>query len=145
MDFHDVADRFVLALTIFGESRGEPVLGQIAVGCVVRNRLTAATSSAPRWRDVCLAPEQFSCFNADDPNRAVLERGAVMLGTMPVAPLLGQALWIADGVMSGAVLDVTHGANHYLTTTLLKEKPPTWAVNQPVLAVIGAHSFLHVT
>ena len=65
---HELPDRVVLALTIWGESRGECVEGQIAVACVVRNRLKRAISTAPRWRDICLAPEQFSCFNEDDPN-----------------------------------------------------------------------------
>ena len=65
-------DRLVLALLIWAESRGEPVEGQIAVGCVVRNRLNESTEAAPRWRDICLAPEQFSCFNDLDADGTVM-------------------------------------------------------------------------
>lgn len=140
----DLPDRIVLALTIWGESRGEPVEGQIAVACVVRNRLKRAGGIAPRWRDICLAPEQFSCFNEDDPNAGPIARAAANLMTAVPTPELAQALWIADGVMSGAAKDNTLGATHYLTTGLLNAKPPSWAKNQPVLAVIGAHSFLNV-
>ncbi len=140
----DLPDRIVLALTIWGESRGESVQGQIAVACVVRNRLKRAISTAPRWRDVCLAPEQFSCFNADDPNAGPIARAVVNLMTATPTPELAQALWIADGVMSGAAKDNTQGATHYLVTSLLNTKPPSWAQGQPVLAVIGAHSFLNV-
>lgn len=137
-------DDIVLALTIWGEARNQPIEGQIAVGCVVRNRLKRAVNTAPRWRDVCLADEQFSCFNADDPNAGPIARAAAMLMTAVPTPELEQALWIAEGLMSGAALDNTKGATHYLTTALLKTHPPTWAKNQPVLVVYGAHSFLKV-
>jgi hypothetical protein len=43
----------------------------------------------------------------------------VNLMTALPTPELAQALWIADGVMSGAVKDNSHGATHYLTTALL--------------------------
>ncbi len=140
----ELPDRVVLALTIWGESRGEPVEGQIAVGCVVRNRLKRAINTAPRWRDVCLAQEQFSCFNDGDPNAGPVARAAVNLMTSVPTPELAQALWISDGVMSGAAKDVTHGATHYLTTALLNAHPPSWAKDQPVLVTIGAHAFLDV-
>jgi N-acetylmuramoyl-L-alanine amidase len=139
-DLHTLPDRVVLALCIWGESRGEPVEGQIAVGCVVRNRLQAAVNTAPRWRDVCLAPNQFSCFNPDDPNYGPLQ---LALAGHPSARL-AQQFWIADGVMSGMVQDNTHGATHYLTTALLISHPPSWARDQPTRATIGAHSFLKV-
>ena len=144
MDLPTLPDRMVLALTVYGEARGEPVEGQIAVACVVRNRLHAAPAGTT-WRALCLAPEQFSCFNADDPNAATIQRAAVALMTTQPPPALAQALWIADGVMSGVVLDPTHGATHYLVTSLLQsEHAPSWAVNQPILVTIGAQSFLKV-
>lgn len=140
----DLPDRIVLALTVWGEARGEPVQGQVAVACVVRNRLKRVTHAVATWRGVCLAPWQFSCFNADDPNSGPIARAAVTLMTAALTPELAQALWIADGVIAGAVMDNTGGATHYLTSTLLKAKPPSWAKGQPVLIVIGDHSFLDV-
>lgn len=140
IDLHTLHDRIVLALTVWGESRGEPVEGQIAVACVVRNRLR----SGELWRDVCLAPEQFSCFNDGDPNAGPIQRAAAMLQTATPTPDLAQALWIADGTMAHAVKDNTFGATHYLTSALLASAPPSWAVGQPVLVVIGHQSFLRV-
>lgn len=139
MDFSTLPDQIVLALLIWGEARGEPLEGQVAVASVVRNRKKAEQS----WRDVCLAPEQFSCFNEDSPEAAAMQRAATMLLTKVPPPILAQALWIADGVIAGAVIDVTHGARNYLTTQLLTTKPPKWAKDRPVLARIGNHTFLN--
>ena len=139
----DLPDRVILALLIWGEARGEDVQGQIAVGNVVRNRLKRNVHP-PAWKDICLAPFQFSCFNATDPNAGPIARAAVTLMTSALTPGLAQAQWIADGVMSGACLDNVHGATHYLTTALLQSHPPVWAVNQPTVATIGAHTFLKV-
>lgn len=140
----DLPDRVVLALLVWGEARGESLAGQVAVACVVRNRLKQAVNTAPRWRDVCLAPAQFSCFNPGSPEEAAMGEAAKIAMTSTRTPALSQALWIADGVMSGAALDLVHGADHYLTTSLLQSAPPSWAKDQPVLAVYGAHSFLKV-
>lgn len=141
---HDLPDRIVLALTIWGESRGEPVEGQIAVACVVRNRLTRAINTAPRWRDICLAPMQFSCFNEADPNAGPIARAAVNLMTALPTPELAQALWISDGILAGAVIDNVLGATHYVTEALMKSHPPKWAVGEKPLCQIGAHVFFRV-
>jgi N-acetylmuramoyl-L-alanine amidase len=137
--FTDLPDRVVLALLVYGESRGEPVEGQIAVASVVRNRVKNRQQG---WKDVCLAPDQFSCFDADDPNYPTLQRAAVILMTQPLVPDLAQAQWIADGIMAGSCKDNTQGSLNYLTTRLLEHDPPKWARNKPVAAVIGHHSFL---
>lgn len=137
----ELPSAIVLALTIWGEARGEPVEGQIAVASVVRNRMLR---SGHDWKGVCLAPKQFACFNADDPNLPKIRRAADVLMTGELTPDLKQALWIADGVIANLVLDNTHGAQNYLTTDLLQsERAPAWAVNRPILAIRGAHSFLN--
>lgn len=136
----DLPAECVLALCIWGEARGEPIEGQIAVGCVVRNR---AERSGHDWWAVCLAPKQFSCFNETDPNYPKIQRAADLLVEHTPTPILAQALWIATGVIHHDVMDNTHGAQNYLTTGLLQsERAPSWAVNRPILATIGAHSFL---
>lgn len=138
----DLPDRVVLALLIFGEARSEPIEGQVAVACVVRNRATRSAGTPPSWKDVCLAPKQFSCFSVTDPNYPKILSAADLLMHEMSTPDLAQALWIADGVLAGVVRDNTHGARNYLTTTLLHHSPPSWAVNRPILATIGNHSFL---
>ncbi len=130
----------VLALLIWGEARGESVAGQIAVACVVRNRVLR---SGHDWIAVCLAPKQFSCFNADDPNYPKILRAADVLMTGELTPELAQALWISEGVIAGHVIDNTHGSQNYLATDLLQsEHAPRWALDRPILARIDNHSFL---
>jgi len=66
-----------LARTLWGEARGEPVRGIEAVAAVVVNRVRLAQRRGGMWWGsdivaVCRKPWQFSCWNADDPNRAKL-------------------------------------------------------------------------
>ena len=58
----------LVGLTLYGEARGEPIEGIVAVGCVIRNRVKFEGS----FYAVCLKPRQFSCWNQDDPNYSVL-------------------------------------------------------------------------
>ena len=59
----ELSDIDLLATLIRGEAEGEPLLGKIAVACVVRNRV-----EDPQWPDawsgVMLQKYQFSCFFA---------------------------------------------------------------------------------
>jgi N-acetylmuramoyl-L-alanine amidase len=61
-----------MARTIWGEGRGEPWIGQIAIGFVIKNR----TETPRRWRDTihatCRQRYQFSCWLIADPNRALI-------------------------------------------------------------------------
>lgn len=146
-----LTDAIALTATLFGEARGEPVLGQIAVACVVRNRVRQAR--VPRsYVDVCTAPWQFSCWHEDGANRDLTLLVAHALVTAQPPGLsagelraLRQCAWIAAGVISGELHDdPTGSATHYLTAQLFQRKPPSWAIDQPVLATIGAHVFLRV-
>lgn len=141
-ELRDLPDRVVLALCVWGEARGEPVEGQIAVACVIRNRVRLANVPQLRWRDVILAPLQFSCFNPGDPNRALIDRAVTHYATQQPTPELQQALWIADGVISGACADNTGGATNYLTGWLFRQDPPQWAKLMQQTKAIGAHVFL---
>lgn len=72
-------DLDTVALTVWGEARGESMVGQSAVAWVIRNR-----QANPGWwsrphhtlADVCLASYQFSCWNRNDPNYARLTNPA---------------------------------------------------------------------
>lgn len=135
----------VLGLTIYGESRGEPVEGRIAVGCVVRNRLTLGRYGRD-YKAVCLRKFQFSCWNEADPNRGVLiDAARLILRNDVIGPDLRECLWIADGVVDQVVKDRSRGADHYLTHGLWRSaKCPSWAKDREPAAIIGTHVFLRL-
>lgn len=140
-----LSDRSICALTLFGEARGEPVEGRIAVANVIRNRVAAnrAGFGGASYKAVCLKPAQFSCWLPRDPNLDLLiDAGRNLLGNVLPAAVLRECLWIADGVMTNSLLDNTKGSTHYLTAALYASHPPAWALAGAVRGRIGAHLFL---
>lgn len=120
-----------LALTLWGECRGEPFLGQVAVACVIRNRFTDS-----RWPDtyegVVKQPKQFSCWDhgAPEPNPGLV---------------WNRLLWIAKGVVEDLIPDITLGANHYINA-YAAPPDPAWArtynrVTMWPSALLGVHTF----
>ncbi len=141
-----ISDLEVLFLTIYGEGRGEPVEGQIAIGNVIHNRLRKAVAGTT-YKDVCLADKQFSCWNQDDPNFPLLiEIGErLILGENITDIVLRQCICVSRGIRDEEILDNTHGALNYMTTQLFHSpKRPAWAINAKVVRPIGNHSFLVV-
>ena len=136
-------DEAVLALTLYGEARGDPLEGLVAVGCVIRNRMQDA---AHRWgksfREVCLAPAQFSCW-ADLGGKAnhqtVVDAAMALLAKQPVSAVMEQCSWVALGLSRGALLDTVKGANHYHTASMVPR--PKWAQTQTPVQQRGAHLF----
>jgi len=129
----------LVARTAWGEARGEAELGMEAVCWVIRNRVyDAGTRWSPNYDEVCLAPNQFSCWRADDPNR----RKATDVTFEDVR--FFKAFGLAAGVMSMVRnLDPTYGANHYLTDDLFRSsRKPSWADESKICAKIGNHVFL---
>jgi len=59
----------LMTLTLYGESRGESWEGKIAIAYVILNRSRLWHKTI---RDVCLAKNQFSCWNSNDYNYAIL-------------------------------------------------------------------------
>ncbi|HLX21682.1 MAG TPA: cell wall hydrolase [Gaiellaceae bacterium] len=131
----------VLALTIYGEARGEPVEGKIAVGNVIRNRLRTNRWGAS-YESVCLAHLQFSCWSpaGGASNYAALQRLAanIMAGHPPIDPVLAELYWVAQGIQSGVCRDNVDNATFYYVT---RSPMPAWAVGQSPVAVIESHSF----
>ncbi len=126
----------ILARTLWGEARGECETGRRAVAWVVRNRAQRAPAYGwPAAVDaVCLQPWQFSCWNANDPNRALLQR------LSEEDPLYLACLETARLVTEGGVDDPTHGADHYLNPAAVR-RLPRWAKGRSPVAVVGAHHF----
>ncbi|WP_448191918.1 cell wall hydrolase [Azospirillum sp. sgz301742] len=126
-------ERRILALTAWGEARGDGERGMQAVINVVQNR-----ASRPRWwgrdvTEVCLKPHQFSCWLDGDPNRAK------MLDVTPYNEAYRTAYRLATQAEEGRLPDVTGGADHYHSLHMMT--PPTWAQGHLPLAFIENHVF----
>ncbi|MDE3114567.1 MAG: cell wall hydrolase [Pseudomonadota bacterium] len=111
-------ERLIAARTIWGEARGAGEAGCRAVAHVILNRQITR-----RWgttlASVCLAFEQFSCWNPHDPNRRQMTELAdddALLATI--------GCWL-DEAADGTDTDPTNGATHYYALSL--PVMPAWA------------------
>jgi hypothetical protein len=105
-------DHDYLSCTLIGEARSESIEGIIAVGNVIKNR---ALVNGRNFKDICLAPLQFSCWNDNDINNKYI-RGILSdleLGNEIHDPYLRQC--IAIGSIITELRDNTHGAKNYVT------------------------------
>lgn len=134
------------ARTVFGEARGEPLDGKIAVAWVLRNRAARglyekrlrALFGDGRIASACRARLQFSCWNERDPNRNKIE---TVTGDDPVFQECQLAVLVA---LHGYAPDPTAGSTHYHTTAKpawATAWPPAWAAGKQPVCAIGAHSF----
>ncbi len=143
-----LTDRQALGCTLYGEARGETVRGQVAVACVIRNRVKRPGRFGDTYRAVCLRKSQFSCWWAWGGKvnyartldaAAALQRHDTLLG-----PLMARCLRIADAVMAEHQEDITAGADHYCTRELYIHQPPRWTAGIFPVAHIDAHVFFKV-
>lgn len=123
-----------MARTLWGEARGESVAGQRAVAAVVLNR--AGHRRVHWWgRDivgVCRRPMQFSCWNANDPNRPKLVAVSV------ADKQFRQCLQVAQAAAAQQLAaECELGATHYHTRSIM----PKWARGKLPCAEIGNHVF----
>ena len=121
-----------MARTVYGEARGEPFEGKLAVAFVIRNR-----AARPGWwgkdvESVCRRPYQFSCWNAGDPNRPAIE--AVDLPDASFAECLVACI---AALREPAAPDPTQGATHYHAKGVM----PVWTQGKTPCARIGGHLF----
>ena len=136
--FSKLSPLSLLTLVLWGEGRGESIQGRIAIGCVIRNRVDARKQD---YKTVILAPQQFSCFSpaGGDANYQAVLKAAEQ---SPMDDLWMETAWIAGGVLTRQVRDVTGSATNYLTTQLYYDHPPAWALKCRVVKVVGSHTFL---
>lgn len=146
MDPHNLSEQDVLTLTIIGEGRGERIEGQVAIGSIIRNRLYHSPVRYKSYIDVCLENAQFSCWNMNDPNRALLNDLALQMvaGQKIVDPYFRQCALVAQGIISWAILDNTHGALNYVTNDTWNKKRPTWSLQAKNITEIGNQTFFTV-
>ena len=127
----------VLARTIFGEARGEPLEGLEAVASVVLNRVRVAEDRGGSYWwgkniiGVCQKPYQFSCWNKNDPSYKRLT--SVTAKNIHFATCMR----IARRAVIGALQDNTGGATHYHADYV----SPYWAKGEKPTRAIGRHIF----
>ena len=119
-----------LALTIYHEARNQDLQGQIAVAQVVLERVydsrfpdtvCGVVTDGGEVRNRCA----FSFYCDGQSDKPQDERAYIV------------ARWVASGVLSGAVSDVTGYATHYHAYYVR----PDWALKMRPTAVIGDHLF----
>lgn len=128
MTASELLDRFMMALCIWREARGESRRGKLLVASVIRNRVDDR-----RWPDtyagVVTQPLQFSCFNAGDPNAVLFPKAG--------DPAWEDSVDAATTVMGDGVLTT---ANHYCTTGV----KPKWADLSKATETEGHHIFFRL-
>jgi N-acetylmuramoyl-L-alanine amidase len=127
----------VLALTIYGEARGEPTEGKIAVGSVILERVKQDGWYGKTIPEVCFKKWQFSCYLENDPNYGKLLNIAehwdeAMIGNKALNDCFGIAL----GLVNGTILPTVEATN-YKTLTC----DAAWAVTMKKVATVGNHDF----
>lgn len=128
-----------LALNIYNEARGEPIVGQHAVAQVTMNRAKRDPKSVCK---AVLEKGQFSWVDV-----AVDKSGGIAVvrkGSEPKdAKAWSTAKQIANDTLNGWVTDFTHGATFYHS----KKVAPAWtrARGVKMVAAIGSHRFYRVT
>jgi spore germination cell wall hydrolase CwlJ-like protein len=112
---------FCLALTVYTEARGEPVVGQQAVALVVMNR--------SEWNNkrVCKTIHAEGQFPWAKPGMKAPHDKKTW----------ARAQQVARAVMNGEVKDFTHGATYFLG----KGERPAWRRKMKYVMTVGGHRF----
>jgi N-acetylmuramoyl-L-alanine amidase len=109
----------LLARVISAEARGEPYIGQVAVGAVILNRISHP-SFPHTLAGVIYQPGAFSCLTDGGINAAVAD----------------SAFRAARDAING--MDPCGGAIYYYNPAKSTNK---WIFSRPVITIIGDHRF----
>ncbi|CAF0741973.1 unnamed protein product [Rotaria sordida] len=122
----------VLTRTVYGEARGETIDGQAAVAWVIQNRAAKGrTYMGKTIKDVCLKPNQFSCWNSNNVNRKLL------LNLNTKSEIYENIRRVVEQVLNGTRADNTNGSTHYHTSHV----QPNWTKDKSPTVTIGNHLF----
>ena len=122
-----LSPRDLWVLTLWGEARGEPLLGQVAVAWSIKNR-----TLSKRWygnkdlKKVLLKWAQYSCLweSLGGKNFPKVQRLARDIrDAVKPTKTLRQLYNIVDSIISGNLEDITLGATHYYANTI---DAPNW-------------------
>lgn len=129
-------DLDIFARTLFGEARGEyaqsGLAAFIAVGNVIINRKKRGGKYGGTLSEVCLKPQQFSCWNSHDPNRVLIQEER-----LDQDPLFRCCQKVAQQLTEGTWPDLTKNSDHYHATSCT----PFWSRKEKVRLRLGNHIF----
>ena len=135
MDSDFLSEVDILARTLYGEARGEGLIGIEAVANVIMNRVALSKQYALWWgktiSEVCLKPFQFSCWTPSDNNFYKLIR------VTDKNPVFRMCQRVAKRALCGTLADITKGATHYHS----KDISPAWARRLMPIYEYGNHLF----
>lgn len=142
-----IQDKDYVAATCIGEARGEPIASIVGVAFVQIHR---AYSARKLFKDIALAPNQFSCWNANDPNFGVLQKFLSDLenGNTVIDPYLRQCIVVGNAVVNGDFVDNVFGAKNYVSVGRLglakarRAQQDEWIIKMKVKVIHGNHVFL---
>jgi len=132
----DVVDAHWMALTMWGEARREGETGMRAVGHVIDNRRKSGRHGAYAT-DTVSAAYQFSCWNANDPNRSAMDNVDRLRPDSQDGLAWRAAKRIAAEILEGRSADPTGGALFYHTSAVA----PRWSAGIAPVRRIGSHLF----
>ena len=120
IQIEDQPEPIICIMGLYGEARGEPNAGKLAVLCVAANRAEKSGSSIA---DVFLKHSdkntyQFTSFDPRDPNRDKL-----LVGWKEDPASWAACEAVYDLHDAGLTSDPTHGADHYYNPSIAK---PAW-------------------
>ena len=125
-------DLDLLSRTLWGEARGESILGQIAVVHVVMNRARLKGQSITQ---IVSKDYQFSCWLGGSSKGPDGGDNEMRAPEDQLAPLRS----VVEDCLSGKEADPTGGATHYFATWL--DTKPSWALTGEQTVIIGNHEF----
>jgi spore germination cell wall hydrolase CwlJ-like protein len=136
---NDVFEIALIALTVWGEARGEDYAGKLAVAYVIKNRMTRRQVKVSR---VVLAPWQFSFWNTEDPSRSRISE------IDEFSDVWQDCLRAAASAYLATDPDPTNGAEYYMNVDVVRRQRggtlPLWwrSDTDPDTEVkIGSHTF----
>lgn len=164
--FGHLTDYQLMALTIYGEARGEKFEGKVAIGSIILERVKNRKWDGEDIQEVCLMPYQFSCYLPNDPNFPALKLIAQDWDNkFTQSPDLRECAKVTALLLSGSISETPeieeNKACQYVTTAyrshqdkqaavlqeagkkdaLKKLNQKRWWIRMKRVATIGNHEF----
>tara|TARA_Y100000310_G_scaffold342721_1_gene447086 strand:- start:1240 stop:1650 length:411 start_codon:yes stop_codon:yes gene_type:complete len=127
----DGSDIGLMATTIWGEARGEPLIGKVAVAYVILTRAKRGGWYGNTIKEVIMKPYQFSAWNRNDPNFAKMSM------TTMADNAYRDCMYATLGAVQKHLPNLAEGATHYHTLRMR----PYWIKDMRNIATIGNHIF----